>query len=297
MADMELESGSAQSKSTSTPQERRGSVVMVRVRHDLLNPLPRLAAGCPGRLEWPLPHNKTHPLLFIQGAPPELWRLREAFSESRAAFRKCLPFVIAMSISEFSRIALAIAGYAVAYIYSAQGHDEDAARLLQLGLSVALSGTCALEGICFYETAARQKGYDRGFDFSAGRNPYATQSTLWFASSCIVGVVAFFAYPRESSAQIVLATLQLLFFLMSALNHVYETVSHGNWRWQNVNRPLLSVAMVAGAVSQQESKALFWLQRHMSLVPRPHSATTGPTPLSLWTLSPEVPILLKASEA
>ena len=29
MADMELESGSAQSKSTSTPQERRGSVVMV----------------------------------------------------------------------------------------------------------------------------------------------------------------------------------------------------------------------------------------------------------------------------
>ncbi|CAE7636913.1 unnamed protein product, partial [Symbiodinium sp. KB8] len=180
MADMELESGSAQSKSTSAPQERRGSVVMVRV-------------------------------------------------------------------IEFSRIALAIAGYAVAYVYSAQGHVEDAARLLQLGLSVALSGTCALEGICFYETAARQKGYDRGFDFSTGRNPYATQSTLWFASSCIVGVVAFFVYHRESSPQIALATLQLLFFLMSALNHAYETVAHGSWRWQNVNRPLLSVAMVAGA--------------------------------------------------
>ena len=78
------------------------------------------------------------------------------------------------------------------------------------------------------------------------------QSTLWFASSCIVGVVAFFVYPRESSPQIVLATLQLLFFLMSALNHAYETVSHGNWRWQNVNRPLLSAAMVAGAVSRQQ---------------------------------------------
>jgi len=181
MADMELESGSAQSKSTSTPQERRGSVVMVHA-------------------------------------------------------------------IEFSRIALAMAGYAVAYVYSSQGHVEDAARVLQLGLAVALSGTCALEGICFYETAARQKGYDRGFDFSTGRNPYAAQSTLWFASSCIVGVVAFFVYPRETSPQIVLATLQLLFFLMSALNHAYETVSHGNWCWQNVNRPLLSAAMVAGAV-------------------------------------------------
>ncbi|CAE7726816.1 unnamed protein product, partial [Symbiodinium pilosum] len=180
MADIELESGSAQSKSTSAPQERHGSVVMVHV-------------------------------------------------------------------IEFSRIALAMAGCAVAYAYSTQGHVEDAARLLQLGLSVALSGTCALEGICFYETAARQKGYDRGFDFSNGRNPYATQSTLWFAASCLVGVVAFFVYPRNPSAQIVLATLQLLFFLMSALNHAYEAVSHGNWRWQNVSRPLLSVAMVAGA--------------------------------------------------
>ncbi|CAE7474340.1 unnamed protein product [Symbiodinium sp. CCMP2456] len=156
--------------------------------------------------------------------------------------------VVMVRVIEFSRIALAIAGYAVAYYFSIHGSREDAARFLQLALSVALSGTCALEGACFYETAARQKGYDRGFDFSTGRNPYATQSTLWFASSCIVGVVAFFAYPRESSAQIVLATLQLLFFIMSALNHGYETVAHGNWRWQNMNRPLLSLAMVAGAV-------------------------------------------------
>ena len=102
--------------------------------------------------------------------------------------------------------------------------------------------------------SATPSRYDRGFDFSTGRNPYATQSTLWFASSCIVGVVAFFVYPRECSPQIVLATLQLLFFLMSALNHAYETVSHGNWLWQNMNRVLLSLAMVAGAVSRQGSK-------------------------------------------
>ncbi|CAE7249271.1 irc3 [Symbiodinium microadriaticum] len=168
-------------------------------------------------------------------------------TSSTCTSEHCGSIVMVRAI-EISRIALTAAGYTVAYFFSIHGSREDATRFLQLALSVALSGTCALEGACFYETAARQKGYDRGFDFSTGRNPYATQSTLWFASSCIVGVVAFFVYSRESSPQIVLATLQLSFFLMSALNHWYETVAHGNWHWQNMARPVLSLAMVTGAV-------------------------------------------------
>ncbi|CAK9051741.1 Uncharacterized protein SCF082_LOCUS28374 [Durusdinium trenchii] len=160
---------------------------------------------------------------------------------------------------EFIRIALTTAGYGISYYYFVDSHFTksettmaskvaESVRWLQLGLSAGLSAPCALEGIFFAEAAAREKGYDRGFDYATGRNPYATQSTLWFLVSFIIGLITFFVYPRETPAQLVLILLQLLFFTLSAFNHCYEALVHGNWVCENTMRPILSFTMIMGAV-------------------------------------------------
>lgn len=151
-------------------------------------------------------------------------------------------------VIEIFRILLCCAGYALAYHYYSQKHYVAAVRWLQMALSGALCGTAVVEGIWFYEAAGRLKGYHQGFDYSVGRNPYQTQNTVWFATSLVISCATFCAYSDVAPPQIVMVGLQLLFFTLSAMNHTYEAVAHGNCRWQNINRPIFSLLMLAGAL-------------------------------------------------
>lgn len=151
-------------------------------------------------------------------------------------------------VIEIFRILLCCAGYAWAYHYYSQKHFVTAVRWLQVALSHALCGTAVVEGIWFYEAAGRLKGYHQGFDYSVGRNPYQTQNTLWFATSLVISCATFCAYSDLAPPQIAMGGLQLLFFTLSAMNHTYEAVAHGNCHWQNINRPILSLLLLAGAL-------------------------------------------------
>lgn len=149
---------------------------------------------------------------------------------------------------EMLRIVLTCAGYAIAYHFYFQDHFVASVRWLQVSLTSGLCGTSVIEGIWCYEAAGRLKGYDESFNYEKGRNPYQTQNTLWFAASFFVGCATFCAYAKMAPPQVVIVVLQLVFFSLSAINHSYEAVVNGKWQWQNINRPIFSLSMIAGAV-------------------------------------------------
>ena len=60
---------------------------------------------------------------------------------------------------EMIRIATMMAGFYWIYDRQALGLEIEALRFLVLTLALSLCGTCALEGVFFSESSAREKGY------------------------------------------------------------------------------------------------------------------------------------------
>ena len=67
-------------------------------------------------------------------------------------------------------------------------------------------------------------------------------------AATVASVVVFAGYPTSRPASVTYLVLVTLFFGLSALNHAYQAIRHGNLTWQNLNRPFLFAALVAATV-------------------------------------------------
>ena len=119
-------------------------------------------------------------------------------------------------------------------------------KILTLTFAIAMCGTLAFEGIFLAKAAAREKGYDQVS--SAMIDPYQLQNTMWFLAATIAGVVWAAWFPDAIEAFLLYVVLICGFFALSALNHAWQAIGHGNRTWQNLSRPFLSLAMVGGSV-------------------------------------------------
>ena len=137
----------------------------------------------------------------------------------------------------------AIGFYLVYDAYDAKDMT-DAIRLLTLTLGLGMCGTCAIESLFFAKATAREKGYDLGDDRIS---PYQRQNALWFVAGTITAVFLALTYPASKPAHVGYVILISTFFGLSAINHAYETVRHGNMTWQNLNRPFLFATLIAAA--------------------------------------------------
>lgn len=54
--------------------------------------------------------------------------------------------------------------------------------------------------------------------------------------------------PDATAAFLLYVVFICSFFVLSALNHAWQAIGHGNRTWQNLNRPFLSLAMVGASV-------------------------------------------------
>ena len=146
--------------------------------------------------------------------------------------------------------AVRILGTAVGFVLAYDAWGEPASvepiRMLALTLAIPMCGTCALEGLFLTRATAREKGYASAGDDSI--NPYQIQNTMWFLSAALVGLAWVLFVPEATQAFVLYVLLILGFFLLSAINHAWQAIAHGNRTWQNLDRPFLAAAMIGGSL-------------------------------------------------
>lgn len=103
---------------------------------------------------------------------------------------------------------------------------------------IAVAGISGLEGLFFGKQAAAAKGFEVGSN-------YQRQSSIALLSYAVVAVLVYFrAWGIHAELTILFAFL--FFFLFSGLNHAIDAVRNKNYKWQNINRPFITLLMIAG---------------------------------------------------
>jgi len=103
---------------------------------------------------------------------------------------------------------------------------------------VAISGSTGIEGLFFAEYAAEAKGFEAGSNYQR----QSAISQLSYAAAALM--VLFFNWGIKSELTVFFA---FIFFLAcSAVNHAIDAVTRGNYKWQNINRPVFTAILAAG---------------------------------------------------
>ena len=105
---------------------------------------------------------------------------------------------------------------------------------------VAIAGISGFEGIFFGRKSAELKG------FEAGSN-YQKQSAIALLSYAVVSLVVYFANWGIKAELTILFTF-IFFFFFSGINHGLDAFKRKNYKWQNINRPFITLLLIAGLI-------------------------------------------------
>lgn len=105
-------------------------------------------------------------------------------------------------------------------------------------LVCAVAGISGLEGLLMGRQSARAKGYEEGSN-------YQKQSALAMISMSVVACTVYFL-NWGFYADMTVMLIFLLFFLLSGINHALQAIMRKNYKWQNINRPVITLLMIAG---------------------------------------------------
>jgi len=103
-----------------------------------------------------------------------------------------------------------------------------------------IAGISGLEGLFFAKQAAEIKG------FEAGSN-YQRQSSFALLSYAAVAILVYFINWGIKAELTVFFTF-IFFFLLSGINHGIDAIRRKNYKWQNINRPFITLLLIAGMV-------------------------------------------------
>lgn len=125
------------------------------------------------------------------------------------------------------------------YIGFADGYDPVAQLHFMIPVTiVAIAGLSGLEGLLFGREAAAIKGYETGSNYQRqsafGMLSYAAAALLVYG--CRWGI----------KAELAVLAAFIFFFILSGINHAVDAVRRKNYRWQNVNRPFITLMLIAG---------------------------------------------------
>lgn len=105
---------------------------------------------------------------------------------------------------------------------------------------VAIAGISGLEGLFFGKQSAEMKGFETGSN-------YQRQSAIALLSYAAVAIVVYFSgWGIKSELTIFFAFI--FFFVFSGLNHALDAINRRNYKWQNVNRPFITLLLIAGMI-------------------------------------------------
>ena len=147
---------------------------------------------------------------------------------------------MAIKILEILRIALV--GFAFYFGYSAgfeNTYNPEAQLHIMIPIViVAVAGLSGLEGLFLSKSAARAKGFETGSN-------YQIQSAIALLSYTVISLMVY-VFNWGLMAEITILFAFLFFMIFSAVNHTVDALKRNNFKWANINRPFLTLILVAG---------------------------------------------------
>ncbi len=144
-----------------------------------------------------------------------------------------------IKIIEFLRLFAVSFGIFWAYTIGMNGDNpaELVLHIMSPWVVAGIAGTSGLEGLLFGKKAAQEKGFEQGSN-------YQKQSAIALLS---YGIMALLVYFLEWGlhAELTIVLTFMFFMVFSAFNHGREAVIHKNYKWANLNRPFLTLLLIA----------------------------------------------------
>jgi len=138
-------------------------------------------------------------------------------------------------------IGVAIAFYFGYQIGFADGYDPVAQLHFMIPIIItAIAGMSGLEGIFFGRKSAELKGFETGSN-------YQKQSAIALLSYTVIAILVYFL-NWGIKAELTILFVFIFFFFFSAINHGMEAIKHKNYKWQNINRPFITLLLIAGLI-------------------------------------------------
>lgn len=141
---------------------------------------------------------------------------------------------------------LRIVGVSVAFYWGYQiGFAEAYNPIAQLHfmipvIIVTISGISGLEGLFFGQVSAKMKGFETDSN-------YQRQSAIALLSYAAIAIFVYWSNWGIKAELTILFTF-IFFFFFSALNHAVDAVKNNNYKWQNINRPFITLLLIAGLI-------------------------------------------------
>jgi len=102
----------------------------------------------------------------------------------------------------------------------------------------AVAGISGLEGLFFPDKSAEIKGFERGSN-------YQKQSAIALLSYTAAAIFVYLSNWGIKAELSILFTF-IFFFFFSGINHGIEAVKNKNYKWENINRPFITMLLIAG---------------------------------------------------
>ena len=147
-----------------------------------------------------------------------------------------------VQILDILRIVLVCIAFFVGYSIG-NGETYDPAAQLHFMIPVvisAIAGISGIEGLFFGKQAAEAKGYEQGSN-------YQRQSAIGLLSYAAIALLVYFLNWGVRAELTIFFTF-CFFIVFSAINHAADAFRNKNFKWQNINRPVLTLLMIAGMI-------------------------------------------------
>jgi len=105
---------------------------------------------------------------------------------------------------------------------------------------VAIAGISGLEGLLFSKNSAMIKGYETGSN-------YQRQSAIALLSYAFVAILVYL-WNWGIKAELTIFFTFIFFFFFSGVNHAIDAITRKNYKWQNINRPFITLLLIAGMI-------------------------------------------------
>jgi FlaA1/EpsC-like NDP-sugar epimerase len=145
-----------------------------------------------------------------------------------------------LNLLDALRILVVCVAFYVGYNIGFAGEYDPVAQLHFMipVVIAAISGISGLEGLLFGRKSAEAKG------FSADSN-YQRQSAIAMISFAFIAILVYFL-EWGIKAELTIFFAFVFFFFFSGLNHALDAIRRKNYQWQNINRPFITLALIAG---------------------------------------------------
>jgi hypothetical protein len=147
-----------------------------------------------------------------------------------------------IKILDILRIAIVCVAFYFGYkIGFAHGYDPVAQLHFMIPVIItAIAGISGIEGLFFGKKSAENKGFEVGSN-------YQRQSAIALLSYACIAIFVYFINWGINS-ELTIFFVFIFFFFFSGINHAVDAIRRKNFKWQNINRPFITLLLIAGMI-------------------------------------------------